>query len=184
MYSVLNKGRALNLPVDILLELFDRMVVPVLTYGSEVWGIGGHEVLECIQLIYCKYVLRLKKKSTPTCLLYKELGKYPIDIRIKTNIINYRGRIVTSPKIHKLTNVRYKTIYELHTRNIFRSPWLVNVENILNQCGMTNAWQCQCQDINPQCLKRAVSNRLQEQFIQQNEITMSNKIASASFTRR
>ena len=68
----------------------------------------------------------------------------------------------------------YKTIYELHTRNIFRSPWLVNVENILNQCGMTNVWQCQYQGINPQWLKRAVGTRLQEQFIQQNEATMSN----------
>ena len=60
------------------------------------------------------------KKSTPTCLWH----------------INYWSRIVTNPKIHKLTSVMYKTIYELHTRHMFRSPWLVNVENILNQCGM------------------------------------------------
>ena len=66
------------------------------------------------------------------------------------------------------------TIYELHTRNTFRSPWLVNVENILNLCGMTTVWQCQFQGINPQWLKRAVNNRLQEQFIQQNETIMSN----------
>ena len=46
--------------------------------------------------------------------------------------------------LHKLTNVMYKTIYELHTRNMFRSPWLVNVENILTSvvwltCGSVNA---------------------------------------------
>ena len=71
----------------------------------------------------------------------------------------------------------YTTLYELHTRNKLRSPWLVNVENILNHCDMTDVWQCQCEGINLQWLKRAVNNRLQERFIQHNGNIMkySNK---------
>ena len=36
MYSVLSEVQAPNLPTDISLDLFDRMVVPVLSYASEV----------------------------------------------------------------------------------------------------------------------------------------------------
>jgi hypothetical protein len=36
MYSILKKCRNLNLPVDIQLELFDTMVLPVAMYGCEV----------------------------------------------------------------------------------------------------------------------------------------------------
>ncbi len=38
MYSVMGKARKFDLPADIQLELFSAMVLPVLTYGSEVWG--------------------------------------------------------------------------------------------------------------------------------------------------
>ena len=36
MFSVLGKSRNLHLPVDLKLQLFDSMVVPILLYGSEV----------------------------------------------------------------------------------------------------------------------------------------------------
>ena len=38
MFSLITKSRRLALPVDIQCELFDKIVVPILLYGSEVWG--------------------------------------------------------------------------------------------------------------------------------------------------
>ncbi len=38
MYSVIGKARKFDLPVDVQMEIFNAMVLPVLTYGSEVWG--------------------------------------------------------------------------------------------------------------------------------------------------
>ena len=38
MYSLIQKGRRLNLPTDIMLKLFDSYVEPILLYGCEVWG--------------------------------------------------------------------------------------------------------------------------------------------------
>ena len=35
-----------------------------------------------------------------------------------------------------------------------RSTWMGNVETALNECGMSNVWQTQCQGINIRCLKR------------------------------
>ena len=38
MFYVLRKARKLCLPIDVLLQLVDAMVAPILLYGSEVWG--------------------------------------------------------------------------------------------------------------------------------------------------
>ena len=38
MYGLLSKTYQFHLPIDILLELFDQLVLPILLYGSEVWG--------------------------------------------------------------------------------------------------------------------------------------------------
>jgi hypothetical protein len=37
MYDILNKGRVHTLSVNVL-DLFDRIIIPMLTYGSEIWG--------------------------------------------------------------------------------------------------------------------------------------------------
>ena len=38
MFSLLNKSNELGLSVDVQLELFDKTVLPVMLYGSEIWG--------------------------------------------------------------------------------------------------------------------------------------------------
>jgi hypothetical protein len=50
--------------VKIQLELFDKMIKPILLYGCEVWGFGKNEVLERVHLKFCKILLNLKF-STP-----------------------------------------------------------------------------------------------------------------------
>ena len=38
MYEVLKRGRTHNLSIECQLELFDKMVKPILLYGCEIWG--------------------------------------------------------------------------------------------------------------------------------------------------
>ena len=37
MCDILSKGRVHNLSVSVL-DLFDKIIIPMLTYGSEIWG--------------------------------------------------------------------------------------------------------------------------------------------------
>ena len=37
MYDILNKGRVYTLSVSVL-DQFDKIIIPKLTYGSEIWG--------------------------------------------------------------------------------------------------------------------------------------------------
>ena len=59
-----------RLPCDIKmkLSLFDKLVVPILTYGSEIWGIYEFKEVEKIHMKFCKYILGVKNK--PQIVLY------------------------------------------------------------------------------------------------------------------
>ena len=46
MYEVLKLGRKHSLSIKCLLNLFDKMVKPILLYGCEIWGFGNNDVLE------------------------------------------------------------------------------------------------------------------------------------------
>ena len=108
MYSILKKCRNLNLPVDIQLELFDTMVLPVVMYGCEVWGFEKNNILESFCLQFYKILLGLKK-CTPNCILYGELGRYPIDMFIKCRMIAFWQRIVCNSTGIKLMFVTLAT---------------------------------------------------------------------------
>ena len=38
MFAIVTKSRRLSLPLDILFELFDGVVLPVVLYASEIYG--------------------------------------------------------------------------------------------------------------------------------------------------
>ena len=46
MYSLIQKGRRLKLPTDIMLKLFNSCVAPILLYGCEVWGYENADIIE------------------------------------------------------------------------------------------------------------------------------------------
>jgi hypothetical protein len=46
MFSLLKRARNLNLPIDCLLSAFDKMILPILSYGSKVWGYEDLEIIE------------------------------------------------------------------------------------------------------------------------------------------
>ena len=49
------------------------MIVPILLYGSEVWGRENVDIINQFQLKFCKMLLGLKQ-SIPNIMVYGELG--------------------------------------------------------------------------------------------------------------
>ena len=70
-YSLLNKIKTISLPVDIQTDLFEKMVKPILLYGSEIWGTGNLDIIEQVQLKFYKQIFGLKL-STPNYMVYGE----------------------------------------------------------------------------------------------------------------
>ena len=107
-----------------LLDLFDKIVKPILLYGCEVWGFGDNSIIERVHLKFCKLILNIKK-STPDCMVYGELGRYPINISIKLRIVNYWAKLVTG-KPEKLPVILYFFSVVRHNHDI---PWVKNVKH-------------------------------------------------------
>ena len=45
------------------LELFDKLVTPILNYGSEVWGFSQAKQIERIHMLFCKKLLGVNKAT-------------------------------------------------------------------------------------------------------------------------
>ena len=121
MFALLSKGRRLKLPVDIMLDLFDKTVLPVLLYGCEVWGYEKNIVLDTVYLKFCKYLLSLKT-STPNCMVYGELGTYPVSITIKVRLVSYWLNIISADE-NKISKQMYNLMYNLHQNDTYQSDW-------------------------------------------------------------
>ena len=122
MFSLLSKGRTLQLPVDVMLDLYEKTVLPIMLYGSETWGYGNNSVLDVVFLKFCKYLLGLKT-STPNSMVYGELGCYPVSISIKLRMVGYWLKL-TSSDDNTICKKLYNVQFEMHQNNVYQSDWL------------------------------------------------------------
>ena len=163
MFSVLKKARSLCLDIDLQLHLFDTMVVPILLYGSEVWGIENNLIINRFQLDFYKRILSVKKCTT-TVMIHGELGSLPLDKVIKFRVLNYWGKLVNS-KHDKISYMMYKLMLKLHSHNIYHSPWLNYVKESLEQLGFANYWYSQSVESN-HVFSKLIKQRIRDQYTQ------------------
>ena len=109
LYEILKRGEFHNLSISCQLDLFDKMVKAILLYGCELWGLSNCDIIERVHLKYCKLLLNLKS-STPNCMIYGELGRYPLYIDIKQRMVSYWTKPITG-KQSKICSVVYILIF-------------------------------------------------------------------------
>ena len=61
MFALLAKVTKLHLPIDISLDLFDKLVLPILLYGCEVWGFENIDQIDVFYRKFVRYILKLNK---------------------------------------------------------------------------------------------------------------------------
>ena len=52
-----------DMPVKHWLELFDKLVMSILLYGSEVWGCEIRDRIEVVQRKYCRTLLGVNSRT-------------------------------------------------------------------------------------------------------------------------
>jgi hypothetical protein len=77
VFALLTKAWRLSVPVDIQCKLFDKMILPILLYGGEVWVFSNCNQVEVLYRKFLKIVLKVNK-STPNFMVYGEAGKAPL----------------------------------------------------------------------------------------------------------
>ena len=119
-------GPGINLSIPIQLSLFDKLIIPILTYGSDVWGdeCQYNSAVEDVHTNFCRFILKIPK-HTPKMAIYSELGRYPIDTFVQRQLIKYYNRVVNckNPLLKEALIVN---------KNI-RSNWYTKIESLLTK---------------------------------------------------
>ena len=159
MYALLKKSRKLGLDIDVQLKLFDSVVMPVALYGCEIWGFSSTDIIEKLHLQFCKMILKVKK-STPTCMVYGELGRLPIQYNIDSRMLCFWFRTVTCGG-NKFTTTFYKLMHRLHSSGTYSCKWIEKIKNTLSVCGLSHLWDNQSSiDIEYNSFKRLCKDKL------------------------
>ena len=167
MFALVKKCRKLMLPLDLQLELFDRMIVPILLYGCEVWCPTMTSLASKLQLRFYKIIFKLNK-STPTRMVYGELGQFPLEIQAKSRMLSYWFKLVNGTNSDKFSSTMYNFLYNLFLKGDYQSHYLITIRNTLNDLGLPGIWTNQFQLVqSEQWFKLKVTRCLKDQYIQQ-----------------
>ena len=91
-------------------------------YGCEVWGFGDLSAIEKVHTDFMKYILHVKI-STPHVMLYGELGRFPISVTIKKQVISFWSKLLLT-KESKLSHRLYSVLYNNFVNYHFDFPLL------------------------------------------------------------
>ena len=126
-----------NISVKHMLDLFDKLILPILNYGSEVWGFTIENKLERIHLQFCKQLLGVRQQ-TQNNFIYGELGRCNLKVYRYLSIIRYWLKIVQSPDIKY-----YKLVYNMMLSDIQLHPnkisWATRLKSLLETLGLNYA---------------------------------------------
>ena len=159
MFSVLSKTRTHNLNVDAQLKLFDTLVLPVLLYGCEIWGSENIDLCEKLHLKFCRYVLNVKS-STPSYMIYGELGRFPVMSSLYSKMIGFWANLVCGNS----NKISFK-LYQIVRGYLPENAWLNKIETILQDVGLSNIWQSESVP-SKNWLRCTVDRKLSDQYIQ------------------
>lgn len=167
MFSLLQKASKLMLPIDIVLDLFDKTVIPVLLYGCEIWGYNTLELVNKLQIKFYKFLLKLRD-STPSVMVFGETGKLPLSITIKVRMLCFWFKLACCNDKTKISSLMYKILLHLYRSNIYYSPYLKFIEKIHNELGLSNIWlyQNELNISNLEWYKEKCKQILKDQFMQ------------------
>ena len=162
MFALLSRCQNLQLPLEITTSLFDKLVVPVLVYGCEIWGYSKLDKIELFHRKFLKQVLSVSK-FTANAMVYGELGRVDIKSLIHSRMLNYWHKM-NAAEPRKKCAILYKFIRNQYEANFYKSKWCSKIHNILCDLGLPNVWNHNGYSLNK--FKSMTKLRLNDAFIQ------------------
>ena len=126
-------------------------------------GLSNSNILEKVNLQYCKQLLGVKRQ-TPNNFIYGELGRVSIRTYTVQHAVKYWLKVI------KLRPEKYvKCIYLQLCKNINENPnvtnWALSICNLLQHLGLYYAWLYQSVG-DETCFIKLLKTRLTDTFIQ------------------
>ena len=157
MFCLLNNvNKTKQLPVKILLDLFDKMISPVILYNCEIWGASLLRKkncseqnladnlfdLKCLQedlhMKFMKIALGVNSKAT-NFAVRSELGRFPLHIKIYTAVLKYWNRLnnfIDNPIINDTRIVNE----DIHLSKDYTFSWISSIEMLMKVTGYSQHW--------------------------------------------
>ena len=155
-----------HMPVNIVFELFDTLIKPILLYACEIWGSKMGSDIEKMHINFIKTVLGVKP-STNTCLIYAETGRFPLYITIYRQMIKYWLKL-TCTSDHRYIAIAFHTS---------PSEWGLFVKSLLYKNGFGDVWETAAAHVSHPVFIRQFEQRLKDNFMQScfSDMESSNK---------
>ena len=152
-----------RIPMDVKtkLSLLDKLVVPILLYCSEVWGIYNNRDIANLHLKFCKIILGVKQTCDTSVL--GELGRYPLSLICKERVLKNWIKIMNNENspMHRIC------IEQLNSNN--EKCWAYSVKKLIDNLGFSNIWDNFDKNTNylpyKTKVKRSVSTKLATSFL-------------------
>ena len=120
-------------------DIFDKCVLPVVSYGSEIWGTDVHKTIENVHLKFCKKQLGVGSK-TPTPAVLGECGRERIFVACIIKSVEFWLKIISLP-VESLLGSCYALNY--NKCQLGKTNWASKIRDILNSYGFGWIWENQ-----------------------------------------
>ena len=164
MFILLDKASILRLSLDIVLELFDRCVTPILLYGCEVWGWSNITPIEIFHRKFLRQILKTYK-FTANCMLYGETGSTDMKTKIQSRMVNFWAKLRTGNQ-NKLSAIlcNFATQLQYKDPDKYQFKWISHVRQCLEETGFSYMWNEN--SFEPKTFKHVFKQRLLDIFKQ------------------
>ena len=126
--------------------------------------------MELVQLKFLKQILKVRK-STPTCMVYRECNKLPLYITRMFRILNYWLKLIKLD-VNDPLRILYDTSIMLNQNNTFINNtsccWALNVKQMLYKNGFGYIWENQHMGVDKGFIN-IFKRRLTDSFWQDNK---------------
>jgi len=123
------------------LELFDKLVVPILSYSCEVWVFYNAVNIERVHTLYCKRILRVKR-STQNDFVYGILGRFSLQNQRYIRIVRFWLKLLISND-NKYTRIVYNMLKADADIYPDKTSWVTLVRDLLSSMGFYEVWLSQ-----------------------------------------
>ena len=135
--ALLSITKSLEVPLDIMINLFNSFVSSILLYASETWGFTSAIAIDRVQRKFCKWMLNVKQ-STHNLAICSELGLYPMIIERQVRIIKYWLKLNSNENANIILYNVFRGMVEDLSKGAVN--WLSKVKYLFEYNGFADIW--------------------------------------------
>ena len=164
-----------KLDIKTKLSLFDSLVVPIILYASEIWGIYNIDEVDKLHFKFCKTILGVRSQTSNAAVL-GELGRFPLSIICKQRALSYWVKIKQNPEslMHTVYNEQCNLYNDFirDNNNNNKTLWCAFVKEQLEHLGHGLLFNNLTNNFN---YLNDIDQRLKDQFIKNWHDTIFNQ---------